>query len=281
MFFSKFPLITYDINKDGNRKIAVDILKRVAFRQNVSGQMNLFREYAVQEGETPEIVATKFYGSAKLHWIVLLMNEIIDPYYKWPLNSNSLDDYVAKKYSDKAYYLGNSPSLYFAKDEEVYVNGSRTTRGLVKSYDPTFRKLNLYNVEGTISVGDTLVGKSNGSTGELTRLVDLNSQSVHHFEDASTAYLYNEIDPLATPPVNGQQVAIGSTGDAFSTTTAATFGNTVLYAYVNSLDGNVTTHSVVTNEKYERDLNDSRRTVKILRDEYVTAVVDDFARVLK
>ena len=281
MFFSKFPLIRYDINKDGNRKRAVDILKRVAFRKNLSEQMSLFQEYSVQEGDTPEIVATKFYGSAKLHWIVLLMNEIIDPYFKWPLSSNALDDYVAKKYPGKSFFLGNSQGLYFQRDEEVYVDGKKNVRGLVESYDPTYRELNLYNVQGTISSGDTLVGKTNGSTGEITRLVDLHTQAVHHFEDASTAYLYNEIDPLATPPVSGQQVAIGYTGDAFSTDTAATFGDTVLYSYVNSLDGNVTTHTAVTNEQYERDLNESRRSIKILRENYITAVIDDFSRVLK
>ena len=164
----------------------------------------------------------------------------------------------------------------------MYVNGNKSIRGLVKSYDPTYRKLNLYNVQGNISVGDTLVGKDNSSTGAVTRLVDLNSQSVHHFEDTNALYLNNDIDPLASPPLNGRQVPVGLTGDSFlNGGTGVTFGSTVLYSYVNSLDGNVTTHSAVTNEKYERDLNESRRIVKILREEYVTTVIDNFARVLK
>ncbi len=279
-FFDKFPLIRYDINKDGNRRIAVDILKRVAFRKNMSEQQALFRPYTIMDGETPEIVAHKFYGSSKLHWIVLLFNEIIDPYFQWPLSSSALDIYIEKKYPGKAFFLGNSPSQYFSRNEEVFVDGNVSTRGLVDSYDPTLRKLSLYNTEGTISTGNTLTGKS-GGTGVVTRLVDINGESVHHFEDASTDYLYNNIDPLGTPPVNGRQVAIGFTGAAFSTSVAATFGNTVLHSYVNSLDANATTHSVVTNRQYETDLNESRRSINILRDEYLTAVIDDFNKVLR
>lgn len=279
-FFNKFPLVKYDINKDGNRKVAVDILRRIAFRGNLREQASYFRKYTIQDGETPEIVANKFFGSTQLHWIILLMNEIVDPYFEWPLSSASLDDYIAKKYKGKAYFIGNSPSQYFTRNEEVYVNGKQTTRGLAESYEPTYRKLSLYNTEGIISVGDTLVGKG-GSTGAVTRIVDINGESIHHFEDASTDYLYNDIDPLGTPPVNGRQVSIGLTGDAFSTTTAATFANTILYSYVNSLDGSTTTHSVVTNAEYERLLNESKRSINILRDEYITAVIDDFNRTIK
>ena len=38
MYFDKFPLVQYDISKDGNVRLATDILRRVAFREKVLEQ---------------------------------------------------------------------------------------------------------------------------------------------------------------------------------------------------------------------------------------------------
>lgn len=287
-FFDKFPITNYDINKDGNKKLVVDILKRVVFREELIDEASLYYDYIVKDGETPEIVAHKFYGDASLHWVLLLLNEVVDPYFGWPISEASLEDFVDKKYPGKAFYIGNiDSSVYFADNEEVYVSSRGGTeyksyRGLVQEWDPTHRKLVLYNTEGNFVLGDVLKGKTNGSTGDITRLVDIHSLSLHHFEDASTDYLYTKLDPLGTPPVNGQQVAIGLTGDAWASGSAgATFGDTILYSYINSLDGSVTTHSVVTPLEYERNLNESKRVVKILREAYLDTVITDFGEVIK
>ena len=290
MFFDKFPLLRYDISKDGNRKLAVDILKRVVFRNEVRNQGKLFRNYTIKDGETPEQVAYSLYGECELHWILLLMNEIIDPYFEWPMSESQLNDYVTKKYPGQAIYLGNSEGLHFTKNEEVFVSDYKGTgvaykdrRALVDSYDPTTRKLTLYaqSGESDIHVQDTIEGKSSGTTGDVTRAVRVNGESLHHFEDANTDYLYTKVDPLATPPISGIQVPIGATGSSWeSGTQGVTFGDTILHSYVNRLDSSVTTHSVVTNREYERRLNESRRNIKVLLQSYVSTVVEDFARVI-
>ena len=290
-FFNKFPLVTYDVNKDGTQKLAIDVLRRIVFRGDMKDQTSLFKEYTVEDGETPEMVAHKFYSSSNLHWIILLMNEIIDPYFQWPMSEASLDDFIAKKYSGKAYYLGNDTNLFFNKNEEVYVHGSggntgkrfKDRRGLVESYDPSTKKLVLYNINGNdMVVTDILKGKDSGTEGTVTRIVQEHPQSLHHFEDASTEYLGTKLDPLATPPSGGLQVAVGLTGNAWAGGGAGvTFGNTILHSYTNSLDASVTTHTVVTNDEYERAKNESLRSIKILRGDFVTKVVEDFDRVIK
>ena len=37
-------------------------------------------------GDTPEIIASKYYGDPEKHWIVLLANDIINPFFDFPLN---------------------------------------------------------------------------------------------------------------------------------------------------------------------------------------------------
>lgn len=38
------------------------------------------------------------YGDSTLDWLILLPNEILDPYFQWPLSQNQLNDVIRKKY---------------------------------------------------------------------------------------------------------------------------------------------------------------------------------------
>ena len=59
-----------------------------------------FDTYDVKEGETPEIIADKLYDDPQLHWIILMVNNIVDRYHGWPMSGNQFLDYVNEKYLD-------------------------------------------------------------------------------------------------------------------------------------------------------------------------------------
>jgi len=100
MFFSKFPKLAYDIRGDGNLKIVTDLLRRVKIKSAIRDNFALFDKYDVQNGDTPESIAYKVYGDAKYHYIILLLNDITDRYYDWPLSDYSFEEYVKNKYSN-------------------------------------------------------------------------------------------------------------------------------------------------------------------------------------
>jgi hypothetical protein len=277
-FFSKFPLIRYDINKDGSIKTATDILRRVAIRKEIIDNSNFFENYAVQDGETPEMVAHKFYNNAKLHWVVLLTNQIIDPYFDWCLGSRSLENFLDKKYPEKAYYINNiSGGTGFTKDTEVYNVSDRSVRGFVESWDPTYRKLVLRDTVGSFSVDD-IIQYENTTTGTISRIVDIHKESLHHFENLDG----KKINPYGTPPVGGtgEQVLVGQTGASPYDITAATFGNTILHSYLISEDGNLSTHTTVTNREYEENLNTSKQEIKILKEELIPNIDAELKRMI-
>lgn len=99
-YFEKFPKTYYKIGS--NYKLAVDITRRVGFTERVKTNENGYISYVVQDGERAEDIAHKFYGSAELHWVILLMNDMINPYFDWALSSRELEDYIQKKYSNRA-----------------------------------------------------------------------------------------------------------------------------------------------------------------------------------
>ncbi len=94
MYFSEFPVILYD------SKEVTNLLRRVAIRSKVKTNVMFFDTYDVKEGETPEIIADKLYNDPQLHWIVLMLNNIVDRYHEWPMSGNQFLDYVNEKYLD-------------------------------------------------------------------------------------------------------------------------------------------------------------------------------------
>jgi hypothetical protein len=77
-------------------------MKRVDIIPSLLKNPLLFYTYDVQEGDTPDIVANKYYGNSYRYWMTLLSNETLDPQWNWPLNSKQFNDYLISKYSDAA-----------------------------------------------------------------------------------------------------------------------------------------------------------------------------------
>jgi len=98
MYFSSFPGIAYQFDGEFNKRIVVDIMKRVKVRDQIITTATIYQPYYVRDGETPNIVADKFYGSSEYHWIILLTNQIIDPFFDWPLDETTLKLFVKNKY---------------------------------------------------------------------------------------------------------------------------------------------------------------------------------------
>ena len=100
MYFNKFPLFVYDGRGDGELSVVTNLLKRIAVRARVRANTLLYDTYDVREGETPESIAFKLYGSTEYHWVVLLVNNITDRYHQWPLTTPQFLDFVNEKYDD-------------------------------------------------------------------------------------------------------------------------------------------------------------------------------------
>jgi len=97
-YFMKFPFMGYDIKGDGTYKMLPDILRRVKLRANIRNGMFMFDNYDIQEGETPEIIAFKWFGDTEFHWVVLMTNNITDRYYQWPLTQPQFQTHLEDKY---------------------------------------------------------------------------------------------------------------------------------------------------------------------------------------
>ena len=99
-FFNYFPKTIYTANTNvSGLDTVTNIIARFGFERSLKENSSTFYKYSIQDSDTPEIIAHKYYDHAERHWIVLLFNDIIDPQYDWPLKYETFINYVDTKYS--------------------------------------------------------------------------------------------------------------------------------------------------------------------------------------
>lgn len=130
-FFDKFPKELYTLEeKPQSLDSVTNICTRMAFGQDFKENAATYYEYDIQEGEKPELIAHKLYGSPEQHWIVLMMNDIIDPYYDWPMSQSVFNEYINTKYSEQA-QANNTTGIKWAANnvKSYYINEKRSVVG--------------------------------------------------------------------------------------------------------------------------------------------------------
>lgn len=123
VYFSYFPTIPYEaFDGSGEYKVVTNIFNRVRATIEARTDKTIYYNYTTIDGETPEIVAYKYYGNARYHWVILLMNSIRDPQWSWPLDTHSFERYIKHKYGSFETAV-NAHSHYETKEIRARVAG--------------------------------------------------------------------------------------------------------------------------------------------------------------
>jgi hypothetical protein len=103
-YFSNFVLDAYDfkLSNERTRKtvLLVDILRNIRLRRDTLENILVFDYYVIQDGETPEILSEKLYGSPYYHWVFMLANERFDYADNFPLSQLELEEFVKLTYEN-------------------------------------------------------------------------------------------------------------------------------------------------------------------------------------
>jgi hypothetical protein len=130
-YFSYFPKTVYTLDSS-NADAVTSIVSRFAFESSFRNNTAVYYEYNIQDSDTPEIIANKFYGDSEKHWVVLMLNQIVDPQFDWPLDQRTIISFINEKYSANAsagqsgitWAQGNTHSYY--KVETRTTNSTNT-----------------------------------------------------------------------------------------------------------------------------------------------------------
>lgn len=136
--FQFFPKILYLINDFDYQKV-VDL--------NVSAQITEYvkkfktspsvRQFIIRDGERPEALSQRLYGTPKYDYLLMLLNDIESIHDDWPRNSVALNNYITSKYGSIG--AASVPGYWYTGDgdqvAEAYWNTLLTD---TKKYTKTF-----------------------------------------------------------------------------------------------------------------------------------------------
>ena len=144
MYFSLTPDIAYDQKpikypfSKSDRVIAKNFFRRYKMNEDVLSYATFFKKYAIQDGETPPMVAEKAYGDAFFDWVIMITNNLVNAQYDWPLSNYDLYKTIEKEYEDPYNEIHHYETIdiaqypaglrvdkaFFDRQHKIYVDGS-------------------------------------------------------------------------------------------------------------------------------------------------------------
>ena len=125
-YFRNLPKVKYDINgAEPNKYLNVtNIMKRISFKPSVIEDITDYYPYRVKDGERPDIISHQKYGSVAYAYLIMLINDIYDPLFDWPLSSQQFEKYLTNKYGSVSSAMGTTKYYYQIIRAEVERTGT-------------------------------------------------------------------------------------------------------------------------------------------------------------
>lgn len=148
LYFNSLPQI-FTPDENGNPIVLTNLLTRAKLLDELKNNPMLFYKYTIQEGDTPEIIADKYYDDTNRFWMVLYSNELLDPLWDWPLTQQEFLKFIEGKYSEKAQlenkttyeYVISTIHSYEKIIETIDSVTSTTTKNIVSIDSATYNSL--------------------------------------------------------------------------------------------------------------------------------------------
>ena len=156
-YFNYFPKTPYTLQTttDG-LDVVTNIISRYSIQSNLRDNASAYYEYEIKESDTPEIIASKIYETPERHWLVLAMNNMIDPQFDWPMQYKTLINFIDTKYTANANTTAGQTGLEWAQSNtQAYTKTEKRTTNYSGNY-----------IESTVNVdaatyANVVVGTSN------------------------------------------------------------------------------------------------------------------------
>lgn len=135
MLFSYFPSVDYD------GKATTDIFRNYRFYFNRVIPKYKPRTYQLTGTLRPEQLAEVLYGNQQYYWVILMLNDVFDPFYGWITDQETAYQAAIQRYSNVGgeqvlYHVDGQGTRYYNLVEDPNASGNWYDKG-----DKNFRYL--------------------------------------------------------------------------------------------------------------------------------------------
>ena len=190
MYFKNITNIAIDVDGSGT----VDIMKNLTAKAKVADALinnaGFYETIEIQDGERPDHLSQRLYGSPEYHWTFLLLNpQIKNIWDDWPMEYGQLVEYCINKYqylaADISPTADNNLNNKFLLGETVTGSISGAT-GIIKEIHLNLGYIVLQRTTGKFTVsGETITG-INSEDSAACNFIKSQAYAPHHHVDDST-----------------------------------------------------------------------------------------------
>ena len=259
-YFKQFPNVDYDINRTGAITPLKDIFRSVRPLPDLIDNFTGYRFYEVINGERPDLVSQRLYGTPDFYWTFFVVNDFLhDGYRSWPMSQEDLYAYINKEYAGNVIEIQTS-----------------TTDG--KTVD---------SIAGKFQLGEQLVGQTSGCQGKLIKKnTDMNQLIVNN---VTTAFIGNMHEAIG----NREEIRGATSTDLVNTYRIWNYADAPYYYYTETdaekkpvtselhipgptgaVDTSDLAYQSYRNFEFER--NEERSKIRYVDPNYVEQFVDKF-----
>jgi|TARA_R110000851_G_scaffold41409_4_gene103995 hypothetical protein len=282
-FFKPFPYVQYEFFNDGVKTRIKDIFRYIKVQDEAIDDANGYKFYQIHDGERPDALSYKLYGTPEYYWTFFLINDTLNEGLSgWPLSSQEFEKYMNREY--EGIVINTKPVIATDIFGQIEIRDS---------------------IAGKFQIGELVQGTTTNHRGTLAAKDSRSSQLILENIEKNTG---TELDPIwvkadlnlqtFAPPENLTGLLTGdvvSSHQVFDRRIAPKYyidsnglivdNDTFFPSNVSSggsVEGGVPDDEtiIVTHREYEDELNNKRSAIRVIRPENIQDFVLRFKRIL-
>ena len=248
MYFRKFPSVGYNFGDNEAQTLFPNLSVYVDVIDQVKQEIAFYEKYTILDGDRPDIVSQKLYGTPDYHWTFFAMNDNLKE-SGWPMPEHELRALVKKRYPHRAVTTEGNIASFFLPGVNVLGKTSGTTGRIIE------RNLDIGQLIIASDKNENGINNNFGSTEQIAAGDTVVQQSVNVVSAIAETDQYNSVVYYKNSA--GEIVDI----DPFDQVTSGLTPVTIMDDYIS--------------------FNDSLKNIVVIKPNQITAVANEYFKLLR
>ena len=248
MYFQRFPFVEYNFGDNEANTIFPNITSYIDMIDQLKGEVAFYEKYTILDGDRPDVVSQKLYGTPDYHWTFFFMNDGLRE-SGWPLPEREMRELVKKRYPHRTVTTEDAIAANFLPGDFVLGKTSGTTGRVIE------RNLDLGQIVIASDENEAGLNNNFGQTEQIVAGTTAEEQAINTANLISESVQYNAT--LYYKNSSGDIVDI----DPYNQTTSGLTPTTIM-------EDNI-------------EFNDKLKDIIIIKPDRIASVVSEYFRLLK
>jgi len=270
-YFKNFPLIKYKFGNNEESVFYKDASVYVDLIDQISDNISYYTNFTIVDGERPDTLSYKLYGTSDYYWTFFLLNEGLRE-SGWPLSQGKVYEFVEEVYPNYAIQLDGAGSLnaggiiknYLASDTVLAQTFPAGANVLLTDISANIANAKI--VSKNLDIGQIIFRFISGDETVMTNIDEITYSDGVDIFSAGVSYgtnFFNNVVEYNSPAYYTNSSGVRTDIDPYDIATST--GPLIPVTYQEKLV----------------DFNDELKIIKIIKQDAIYNIVNEFNRLVK